>query len=187
MTTATDTTTTTAAPITPALIFSPEGNMQAAVKTELAPLSVGSHARHGDRYIMRIEDDVDFSELTVNTTNARFVLAEGNNGHEHALMPVQVSNEGELVLDDEGNTVMGDLGKLTIYEGINTPFPQALRDVQNRFETDMPREARFTCFKAEEAVELRHEEHFTILLPPGNYIAWGQREFGPKEQRMVMD
>lgn len=38
-----------------------------------------------------------------------------------------------------------------------------------------------------DATELRHEEHGTIVLPPGNYERVIQREYSPEAIRNVMD
>ena len=37
------------------------------------------------------------------------------------------------------------------------------------------------------SVSLTHEEHATISLAPGRYRVWRQREYSPKEIRIVRD
>ena len=36
-------------------------------------------------------------------------------------------------------------------------------------------------------VALRHEEHSTVILPPGDYVVRRQREYSPEALRMVAD
>lgn len=49
------------------------------------------------------------------------------------------------------------------------------------------RAARILRISAKAGVELRHEEHATIRLPPGDYEVRRQREYAPDELRMVAD
>lgn len=38
-----------------------------------------------------------------------------------------------------------------------------------------------------ESATLVHEEHHSIVLPPGRYRVWRQREYSPQEVRIIRD
>ena len=46
---------------------------------------------------------------------------------------------------------------------------------------------RFLHVLADEGASLRHPEHGPIVLPPGYYRFWRQREYSPAEIRIVRD
>ena len=48
-------------------------------------------------------------------------------------------------------------------------------------------EERFLRVLADAGVELTHEEHAAILIPPGDYRVVRQREYAPRSSRQVVD
>ena len=113
--------------------------------------------RQGDVLIVRVDGDVQTGK-PVPRDGGRVVLAYGEvTGHAHAI----ADRRAELFELVEDHTKDGD-------------------DV-------WARAARILKVHGNAAVQLRHEEHATIELPPGNYRITRQREYAPGELRMVAD
>jgi hypothetical protein len=113
--------------------------------------------RQGDVLIVRLEGDVA-SGKPVKRDGGRVVLAYGEvTGHAHAIR-------------ERG----ADLFELAEDKG---------KDGDDAWA----RAARILRVSAKAGVELRHEEHATIHLPPGNYHVTRQREYQPGELRLVAD
>jgi hypothetical protein len=76
---------------------------------------------------------------------------------------------------DKGRIVLA-YGEVTGHaHAINSPFAALVEKGAERF------------LKIERSVELRHEEHSKIELPPGMYKVVRQREYSPEELRYVAD
>ena len=113
--------------------------------------------RQGDVLITRVDGTADVGK-PVSRDRGRIVLAYGEvTGHAHAI----VSKRAELFELVEDRTKDGD--------------------------DAWARAARILRVSGKAAVELRHEEHATIELPPGDYEVTRQREYHPEELRMVAD
>lgn len=114
-------------------------------------------ARQGDVLIVRVDGDPATGK-PVPRDGGRVVLAYGEaTGHAHAIL-------------DRGAT----LHELPEDKG------QAGNDA-------WARAARILRVTGKAGVELRHEEHATVHLPPGNYRVTRQREYSPGELRLVAD
>lgn len=113
--------------------------------------------RQGDVLITRVEDGAKVGK-PVARDRGRIVLAYGEvTGHAHAI----AHREAELFELAEDRSKEGD--------GV------------------WARAARILRVYAKAGVELRHEEHAHIHLPPGDYRVTRQREYAPGELRMVAD
>ena len=114
-------------------------------------------ARQGDVLIMSVTSATPVGK-PVPRDRDRIVLAYGEvTGHAHAI----AHREAELFELAEDHTADGD--------------------------NAWARAARILRVSAKAGVELRHEEHATVQLPPGDYLVRRQREYAPAELRMVAD
>jgi hypothetical protein len=61
----------------------------------------------------------------------------------------------------------------------------------HRFEpsrnADLFSDGAVLYLEVREPVNLRHEEHDSIEIPPGTYRVWRQREYAPEAVRTVVD
>lgn len=79
-----------------------------------------------------------------------------------------------------------DAGRVVLAYGEVTGHAHAIRDVgAELYGSDL--DARFLEVLAEGGVELVHEEHATITIPPGAYRVIRQREYSPESERWVAD
>jgi hypothetical protein len=78
-------------------------------------------------------------------------------------------------------------GRIVLARGEVTGHCHAIdRDTAVFLETDLAEMAdRF--LRVEEEVQVVHDEHDAITLPPGNYIVRRQREYSPEAIRRVVD
>jgi hypothetical protein len=133
--------------------------------------------RQGDVLIVRVPDgkEVDTRALRpIPREHDRVVLAWGEaTGHTHAIGGQACSlyeSHGPSFLDEAG--VMAGLGLIArggaVGGGPALPTPDRVLDVK-------------------EEVQLQHEEHDAITLPPGQYVIRQQSEYSPDEYRTVSD
>ena len=93
------------------------------------------------------------------------------------IMPVDAIPEGlekkknTELLEGESSGHVHRLNGGTVYAEIPT--------VQNGFLLGF--------FEIPTETEVTHEEHKTIILPPGKYKFYSQREYDPQENRRVID
>lgn len=80
-----------------------------------------------------------------------------------------------------------DAGRVVLAYGEVTGHAHAISDERCDLFAGDKLEARFLEVLAEGGVELLHEEHSTITLPPGIYEVTRQREYGPDAIRNVAD
>jgi len=84
-------------------------------------------------------------------------------------------------------------GRIVLAEGETTGHAHAIADRgADLYELVTPGDVaemreRFLRVEAEAGVELAHDEHTTLSVPPGNYRAVRQREYAPDEIRQVAD
>jgi hypothetical protein len=87
-------------------------------------------------------------------------------------------------LPSDATRVERDHGRIVLAYGEVTGHAHAIADDDAAlWEIDL--DARFLEIVSE--VDLVHEEHSTITLPPGNYRVVQQREYSPEEVRRVAD
>jgi hypothetical protein len=74
---------------------------------------------------------------------------------------------------------------LVLAEGEMTGHSHRIEDPRSAelYETDSERYLRVVSSTA----TLLHEEHGPICLPQGDYRVWRQREYSPREVRLVRD
>ena|SRR5256885_15992040 len=77
------------------------------------------------------------------------------------------------------NQISRDKGRIVLAYGEVTGHAHVIIDVGAELLTLPNTDDRFLRIMKESGVELRHEEHSTIALPPGNYIVRKQREYVP--------
>jgi hypothetical protein len=125
-------------------------------------------ARQGDVLLIPIGRKPDADDLGKTIKEGkRLVLAHGEaTGHAHAIYPER----------DVAEQIHANPNPATLYE---------LRNVRKYAPTELEEgmylEARERCY-------LRHEEHETIALAPGDYVVLRQVEFdGIEEMRRVAD
>lgn len=114
--------------------------------------------RQGDVLLIPV-DDIPNGAKKVQRDNGRVILAYGEvTGHAHAIT-VPGADKFRVRTDVGGG-------------------PINLRDMS-------PRIAEY--LRVREEAELKHEEHATIKVPPGNYRVAIQREYTPQIVRSVRD
>ena len=101
-------------------------------------------------------------------------------------------------IDDEaptGDAVARDRGRVVLAYGEATGHAHAIHeDDASLFEDRGPdgdaawsRVSRILRVSGKAGVELRHEEHATVHLPPGTYRVTRQREWTGEDERAVAD
>lgn len=80
-----------------------------------------------------------------------------------------------------------DRGRVVLAYGEVTGHAHAIADSGAELLHDPATERAFLRVLTEGGVELRHEEHATITLPPGSYEVRRQREYSPERSRFVAD
>lgn len=117
-----------------------------------------------------------------------------NNAQEANTMD-KVYRQGDVLIrqvvaiPDNLNAVPRDDGRVVLAYGEVTGHAHAITDPAAAMcaadITDLTRS--FLKIEGEHAVALQHEEHDTILLPPGNYEVRRQREYQPEAPIWVAD
>ncbi len=83
-----------------------------------------------------------------------------------------------------------DRGRIVLAYGEVTGHAHAIADRAAELfsAADMSEmEGRFLLVEAEEGVVLAHEEHSTLVIPPGMYRVQRQREYAPEQPVYVAD
>ena len=80
-----------------------------------------------------------------------------------------------------------DRGRVVLAYGEVTGHAHAIADKRAALFRDPKLAAVFMHVSGDAAVALEHEEHGTVLVPPGNYQIVRQREYSPEEIRNVAD
>lgn len=81
--------------------------------------------------------------------------------------------------------VARDAGRIVLAYGEVTGHAHAILDRDAELLTAPNTDDRFLRIMAASGVELRHEEHATITLPPGDYIVRRQREYTSKNMPAI--
>jgi hypothetical protein len=106
------------------------------------------------------------------------------------LIPVAKARTGKPVKRDHGRIVLA-YGEVTGHAHAIAHRDAELFELAEDHTKDgndvWARAARILRVTAKAGVELRHEEHETIHLPPGEYLVRRQREYAPDELRLVAD
>lgn len=136
--------------------------------------------RHGDLLIVPAEIPQDAQKQSVE----RNILAFGEaTGHHHKLLPFEL-NEKYLVSE----AIPGGTFKAEYVTGEELLKRQPVDYVGGRKAPILFEKDGELWFRAESTVALTHQEHSTILLPPGDYRSIIQREYQPKSvPRRVVD
>lgn len=87
----------------------------------------------------------------------------------------------------EATPIKRDRGRVVLAYGEVTGHAHAIADRGCDLLEVEGLEDRFLRVLTEGGVELRHEEHATIPLPPGEYVVRQQREYAPGGIRRVAD
>lgn len=127
--------------------------------------------RQGDVLVTPVREpvaDEDVGALDRESSEARIVLAHGEaTGHAHAFYPAQDVAE-RVTQKVEKPVQLFDLRNAERYSGSTLPEQKLLR--------------------LRARALLRHEEHSSISLPPGDYVAVRQHEYDDSEElRRVSD
>lgn len=80
-----------------------------------------------------------------------------------------------------------DDGRVILAYGEVTGHAHAVQGEAELFFADDITELEERFMRIEQEVQVVHEEHDTIVLPPGNYRVQRQREYAPEEIRTVAD
>ncbi len=80
-----------------------------------------------------------------------------------------------------------DKGRIVLAYGEVTGHAHAIHDGSATLLSAPGTDDRFLRIMDASGVELRHEEHATITLPPGDYIVRTQREYTPQAIVRVAD
>lgn len=137
--------------------------------------------RQGDVYVVAVKSIPKGMEL-VARENGRVVLAHGElTGHAHAIAKPNAA----LFRDPKLAAVFlqvtgGETHKVAKYRETD-------RIVGHDEDGDPIFETVLDGYRDVEGVALEHEEHSTIVIPPGNYQVIRQREYHPLEIRQVSD
>jgi hypothetical protein len=78
-----------------------------------------------------------------------------------------------------------DHGRIVLAYGEVTGHAHAIADRDAELYSQPNTEDRFLRIMASSGVELQHEEHSTITLPPGNYIVRRQREYQSEDMPAI--
>lgn len=101
--------------------------------------------------------------------------------------------QGDVLIEQISHVPSGlrpverDRGRVVLAYGEVTGHAHAIVDPECDLFEHLDLEDRFLNVLAEGGVELRHEEHGTIVLPPGQYRVRQQREYSPERIRRVAD
>lgn len=78
-------------------------------------------------------------------------------------------------------------GRVVLAHGEATGHAHAIKDKRAALFRDPKLAAVFMRVSGGGPVALKHDEHDTIAIPPGNYRVIRQREYSPEEIRNVAD
>lgn len=78
-------------------------------------------------------------------------------------------------------------GRVVLAHGEVTGHAHAIRDKQAALFRDPKLAAIFMHVSGDASVNLEHDEHGTIEIPPGSYEVRRQKEYSPQEIRTVAD
>jgi hypothetical protein len=84
-------------------------------------------------------------------------------------------------IPEQTTPIAREHGKIVLAHGEVTGHSHAIADREAEFYSAPDTSDRFLRIMAASGVELRHEEHATIALPPGNYAVRIQREYQPHD------
>jgi len=91
-------------------------------------------------------------------------------------------------IPEHTEAIARDKGRIILAYGEVTGHAHAILDTAAALVRTADTNQRFLRVMATSGVELRHEEHATITLPPGNYEIIQQREYvAPEITRAVAD
>ena len=103
---------------------------------------------------------------------------------------LKIYRQGDIMLVatsgvEPGDQIPRDGGRVVLAYGEVTGHAHAIAAPQatlHEIQGDLDR-----LLRCQKQVELRHEEHGTIVLPVGDYLVKRQREYTPEEVRYVAD
>ncbi len=78
-------------------------------------------------------------------------------------------------------------GRVVLAHGEDTGHAHAIVDESAELVTAEEAAELYLLVHGDQPVALTHEEHATIMLPPGDYEVRRQREYAPEENRLVAD
>jgi hypothetical protein len=96
------------------------------------------------------------------------------------IIPVRSIPENLEPVDREG-------GRVVLAHGEATDHPHAIADEGAALFRDASLGAVFMTVSGDAPVALAHDEHGTIMIPPGHYQVVRQREYSPEAVRNVAD
>jgi hypothetical protein len=96
------------------------------------------------------------------------------------IIPVRSIPENLEPVDREG-------GRVVLAHGEATGHAHAIADEGAALFRDASRAADFMTVSGDAPVALEHDEHGTIMIPPGHYQVVRQREYSPEATRNVAD
>jgi hypothetical protein len=141
-------------------------------------------AMQGDVILFRVPDGIKIA--TTDEIAARdngLVLAEGEvTGHHHVIkmVPQPVLFHDEALAREL--TASQTVGTAKLYRDAT-----AVRALVRADELTTDRLAIGFLIVEDASVALSHDEHDTIIVPPGRYYVGGQREWDAAEERRVRD
>lgn len=100
---------------------------------------------------------------------------------------VMIRRRAHNRIPETAQTVARDRGRIVLAYGEVTGHAHAIADREAELYHDVETERRFLQVLAEGGVDLVHEEHATITIPPGEYEVIRQREYAPEAVRNVAD
>lgn len=90
-------------------------------------------------------------------------------------------------LPSDLDQVARENGRVVLAHGEATGHAHAIKDKRAALFRDPKLAAVFMHVTGDSPVALEHDEHDTIVIPPGNYQVIRQREYSPEEIRNVAD
>lgn len=95
---------------------------------------------------------------------------------------------GVDTIPDKATLILSQNGQIVLAEGETTGHCHAITMTDNNVELfAVANEVDHWLRVRSRSAELRHEEHGTITVPPGEYRVIRQREYYPREIRRVVD
>jgi hypothetical protein len=96
------------------------------------------------------------------------------------VIPVKALPKGLVAVEREN-------GRAVLAHGEATGHAHAIKDDRAALFSDPKLAAIFMYVSGDSSVALEHDEHSTVLVPPGNYLVIRQREYSPEAIRNVAD
>ena len=90
-------------------------------------------------------------------------------------------------ITEKGDAIERDNGRVVLAYGEVTGHAHAIAAPNAKLFALAGEMTRYLLQVTKTPVELKHEEHSTIVLPPGNYEVVRQREYTPQGLRNVAD